>query len=59
MAEGKVAVTTAGGSGIIEHDKTQLRLSKAQLAEVENRLAGAADFATNEEVEVFFARLAG
>jgi hypothetical protein len=43
----------------VEQDKSHLRLSKAQLAEVESRLAGSADFATDQEVEALFARLAG
>jgi hypothetical protein len=44
---------------LVEQEKSPLRLSKAQIAEVEVRLAAPPDFASDAEVEAFFNRLVG
>jgi hypothetical protein len=44
---------------LVEQEKSPLRLSKAQIAEVEARLAALPDFASDAEVEAFFTRLTG
>lgn len=43
----------------IDQERSTLRLTRKQIAEVEKRRQGPDDFATDAEVEAFFRRLAG
>jgi CRISPR/Cas system-associated protein Csm6 len=43
----------------IDQERSSLRLSRQQVAEIERRRGGPDDFATDAEVEAFFRRLAG
>jgi hypothetical protein len=45
--------------GLVEQEKSQLKLSKAQITNVEARLSAPLDFVSDEEVEAFFNRLTG
>ncbi len=44
---------------VIQQERSNLRLSPSQIAEVEKRRQAPDDFATDAEVEAFFRRLAG